>query len=73
MSQQADGGDEGGQVSETSNLRDTDVDEAYQQSEGVPPSADAPQEDQSAKEAEVSPEHGDVDESVDHGVGRDTE
>lgn len=73
MSEQPHGSDEGGQVSETSNLRDTDVDEAYQQSEGVPPSDDAPQEDQSAREAEVSPERGDVEESVDHAVGRETE
>ncbi|KRE39338.1 hypothetical protein ASG73_03145 [Janibacter sp. Soil728] len=65
--------DEGGQVSETNNLRDSDVDADLQQGEGTPPGEDAQQEDQSVAEARISPEEGDVEESVEHSLGEDTQ
>lgn len=64
---------EDGQVSETTHLRAGADDEGLQQTEGAPPGEDAAQEDQSSQEARISPEEGDVEESVEHSVGEDTE
>lgn len=65
--------DRDGQVSETSALRAGADDEGLQQTEGIPPGDEAEQEDQSAAEAEISPEHDGVDNSVEHARGEETE
>lgn len=73
MRDRTDGSTEEGQVSETSNLRESDKDRSFQQGEGIPPGDEAQQEDQSVVEAEISPEEGDVEESVAHSLGEETE
>lgn len=63
-----------GEVSEATHLRGSMGEDEIQQGEGVPPAADAEQEDQSRIEAEISPddpEADDVSEAVDRAVGRD--
>lgn len=63
-----------GEVSETNNLRESDAQKGIQQGEGVPPGADAQQENQSRIEAEISPDDpaaDDVDEAIDLAEGRD--
>lgn len=72
MRDRTDEGRDDGQVSETNNLRESDEDEAYQQSEGIPPGDAADQEDQSVAEARISPEEGDVEESVEHSLGEES-
>lgn len=65
---------EEGQVSETTNLRESDVEKEIQEGEGIPPAEEANQENQTRIEAEITPEETrtqDADDAVDEAVGRD--
>lgn len=63
-----------GQVSETANLRESDVEKGIQEGEGIPPADEAQQENQTRIEAEITPEEArtqEADDAVDEAVGRD--